>query len=187
MSNTYDVLQDAQSHLTTFRPVPTTRDAIAAIMATEGNMELAAERLFGADEDHKNKERLATILMEDASAQGDLQRVLRTLSMLQAYSTFRTVSVVVEGTLDRMDANARGRFYTHLIQSLALLTDPHESTINAHSTSLNLSMSEAVMKSLPPEIQQALKVLQEPAPSGPEGPISVHTGISEPPNAAVGE
>jgi hypothetical protein len=143
---------------------PTAQDAISAIINTEGNLDFAAERLFGHKEGVDNKARLIALITEDPSAQGDLQRILRTLAMLQAFSTFKEVSMVVGATLDKLDPNQRARFMTTLLTAINMFTDDHTQTtnINARSTSLSVAMSEQVFKSLPPDVQQAIKALQAP-------------------------
>ena len=154
----------------------TAQDALNAIVASEGDLDLAAERLFGsaplAEElvageapdtsisvAYLNKTKLIALIAEDASVQQDLQRVLRTLSMLRAFSTFNLVSTTVDGTLDNLDATNRARLMTRLLDSIAILTDDHTQTINSNERRLNVNMTEAVMKNLPPDVQQAIKAL----------------------------
>lgn len=155
---------------TQIRVLPTKRltahDAINAVVAAEGDLELAAERLFGyTTEDgsevsaYSNKTKLIALLAEDASAQQDLQRILRTLSLLRAFASFNLVSTTIDGTLEHLDANNRARLMTRLLDSIAVLTDDHTQNINTKQTNLNMNMTEALMKKLPPDIQQAVKVL----------------------------
>jgi hypothetical protein len=142
----------------------TAQDALQAVIAAEGNMYLAAERLFGIeDSPAEQKARLVKLIAEDPTAQQELQRTLRTLSLVEAFSTFMDVSAVVKGTLDQLDAPGRAKLMKQLLDSMSILTDDHTQTVNSNQTRLNLSLTEAVYKQLPPDIQQALKALQEPA------------------------
>lgn len=150
---------------------PSTQDAIAAIVSTEGNMELAAERLFGPvavrpsdpgwGKPHP-KSRLTALLTADPTTSQELQRILRTLSLIQAFSTFQLTAVAVEGSLDRLSAEARVKLYKQLLDSIATLTDDHTATVNANNTSLNLSLSEAVIRSLPADVLESLSMLNTP-------------------------
>lgn len=186
----------------------TSQDAINAVVASEGDLDLAAERLFGfspldgngagsnsTDEGigsaYGNKTKLIALLAEDASAQQDLQRILRTLSLLKAFSTFNNVSVTVDGTLDTMDGNQRARLMTKLLDTIAILTDDHTQTLNSNQTRLNLNMTEAVMKNLPPDVQQAIKMLSVGSNEGELSNTDTETFEADwslgnpPPNAAV--
>lgn len=179
---------------------PTATDAISQVLLAEGDLNLAAERLFGYQEGGRAKAQLIALLAEDPSTQQDLQRMLRTLAMLQAFQTFKDTALVVSETLDRIDANARATFMNRLAQTIAVLTDDHTTTSNTNSTSLSVSLTEQVMKSLSPDVQQAIRALQAPVDVPNESPevdqvLQGQWGIVEgdlpglgdpPPNAAVG-
>jgi hypothetical protein len=138
----------------------TAQDAISAIVAAEGNLDLAAERLFGFEEGTNSRAQLIALLAEDPTAHANLQRTLRTLSLMEAFATFKEVALSVRGTLDTLEPHARSRLLKQLLDSIAILTDDHTQNINSQSTRLNLSLTEAVYKSLPPDVQQALKVIE---------------------------
>jgi hypothetical protein len=78
----------------------TAQDAISAIVAAEGNLDLAAERLFGFEEGTNSRAQLIALLAEDPTAHANLQRTLRTLSLMEAFATFKEVALSVRGTLD---------------------------------------------------------------------------------------
>jgi hypothetical protein len=165
---------------------PTGEEAVSAILAAEGDLDLAGERLYGPCETPgANKARLQRLIGEDPDLSKTLHRSLRTIALLQAFSTFKATAVAVENTLDKMDANQRARFMNMLLQSMTVLTDDHTQTINSTSqhTALNLSLTEAVFKELPPDIQQALKVINS---GGPPEVIDQWSLGEPPPNAATG-
>lgn len=186
----------------------TSQDAINAVVAAEGDLDLAAERLFGytptsaasaasalvGDDEpatplsYTNKTKLVALLAEDPSTQQDLQRILRTLSMLKAFSTFNLVATTVDGTLDNMNANERAKFMKNLLDSLAVLTDDHTQTVNSNNTNLNVGLTEAVMKNLSPDVREAIKVLTagEGNGNGNNETIEAEWSLGDaPPNAAV--
>lgn len=171
------------------RDEPSTQEAIDAVINAEGDLDLAAERLYGYHEGQNLKTRLVALLSRDKTATSDLQRALRTLTMLQTFQSLKLTGVVVDASLEKLDAEARTRFYTALITALQSLTDDKTQTINANSTStsLSMSMSEQVFKDLPPAVQQALKVLQSKAASDASAPDREFSLGDPPPNAALGE
>lgn len=177
----------------------TSHDAINAVVAAEGDLDLAAERLFGFTdsggdgESYNNKTKLIALLAEDAAAQQDLQRILRTLSMLKAFSTFNVVAMTVDGTLENLSADSRSKLMVKLLDMLSVLTDDHTQTLNSNQTRLNLNMTEAVMKQLPPDIQQAVKMLsvgsnEDEAGFGSEDIVDADWSLGDPPpNVAVAD
>jgi len=168
---------------------PTAQDAISALVTAEGDLDLAAELLFGRwdpkSEGPPPKARLIAIIAEDPTAQQDLQKQLRTLTLLQTFNTTRLVGVTVEGALDKLPGSDRAKLYTSLLSVLASLTDEHSTSFNANIQSTSLNVSEQIFRQLPPEIRENLKVLMAAPPELPdqrgEVPISSMDGSLNPP------
>lgn len=177
---------------------PSAQDAIAYIVGAEGDLDLAAERLFGVTSPANPYPRaqLITLVAEDPNSAELLASKLRTLTILQAFNSVRLVGATVDGSLDRLTASDRSKLYTSLLSIISGLTDEHSTNINANinSNSTSLSLTEHVMSKLPPNIQEAMKVLMLPSSGGqPTNGVvhdvevqDTHSGLgNSPPNAAV--
>jgi hypothetical protein len=181
---------------------PTALDCIAAIVAAEGDLDLATERLFGYHSPQADRARLIATIADDPPSVGILKENLRTLAMLQAYQSMRSVGIAVDGTLQNQSPHDLIKLYTNLMGILATFTDDHKSTIEGNFSSLNLT-ADVVLSKFPKDVQDAIKVLLVPEPLEPTSHLNPnqpytngttqiieHQGRSlgdPPPNAARGD
>lgn len=137
------------------------QDAVDALIAADGNLHLAAERL------HVPHSTLVASIAADPSAQASLNAQLRALTTLHTFDTLRLAKVIVEQQMAEMDPADFARFYTQLVQQVSSLTDPHETT-------QNVNITEVVLKMLPPDAREAL--LKLVSPGGADGPPALGVG-----------
>lgn len=141
---------------------PTAQDAVREIIKAEGDLDLAGERLFGPKPLHPDRNylparaRLVMLVAEDPQAVADLQKHLRTLTLLQAYQSARLVGISVDGSIQNQKPEDLVRLYNVLLTNVATLTDDHTQTQNLNA---QLSVGDALMANLPPEIKEALRVV----------------------------
>jgi hypothetical protein len=151
---------------------PSALDCIAAIVAAEGDLDLATERLFGYHNPQADRARLIATIADDPPAVGILKENLRTLAMLQAFQSVRAVGIAVDGTLQNQSPHDLIKLYTNLMGILATFTDDHKSTIEGNFSSLNLT-ADVVLNQFPKDVQDAIKVLL--APNDPTTPTTPQT------------
>lgn len=129
--------------------------AVDALIAAEGNMHLAAERL------QVPQHVLVASIAQDPTAQASLNSQLRALATLHTFDTLRAAKVLVESMMVDMEPADFAKFYNSLVQQVATLTDSHESTHN-------INVTEVMMKMLPPHVRDAFtRIIESPAPDAP--------------------
>jgi hypothetical protein len=183
----------------TWRDNPTSLDAIGAIITAEGNIDLAAEMLFGIPikgQIHP-KAQLIAVIAADPSATQELQHQLRTLATLQTFQSMQRVGFVVEGSLTIQEPADLIKLYTQLLSLVATFTDDHTQQVNANVQSTSLNLTEVVLRQLPPEVREALKVLSTgdnddsssplPALRPNPSPFTPYTPPLEPPALGQGQ
>lgn len=157
-------------------PGPSPTECIQAIVAAEGDLHIAAERLFGREDPRQPNTKRALLIATIASdppSVGILKENLRTLAMLQAFSSASAVGVAVNGTLENQSPHDLIKLYTSLMGILATFTDDHKSTIEGNFQSLSLT-ADVVLSKFPKDVQDAIKVLLQP-----EAPPDSHSNVIE--------
>lgn len=129
---------------------------VDALVAAEGNSNLAAERL------HITPQVLVASIAQDPSAQASLNSQLRTLTTLMTFDTMRLAQAVVGEMMSNMEPGEFAKFFTDLTRQVTALTDSHETT-------QNINVSEVALKMLPPHVRAAVLAFAQPfgPPTGP--------------------
>lgn len=130
----------------TYSPI-TSKDALAAVIAAQGNIELAAEL------SKVPKELIIATLVSDENNAQKLNQVLRTFSMLKLFSTMDELQLQVKDEL--ASGQLKGRDVAKAFSDVATLL---VSLTNAPAQT-NINVFETAMRTLPPHVQTALQVL----------------------------
>lgn len=116
---------------------------VDALVAAEGNMNLAAERLG------VKQHTLVASIAADPTAQSNLNAQLRALTTLHTFDSLRLAKVLIGDMMAEMEPDTFAKFYVQLVQQVGTLTDDKTST-------QNINITEVVMKMLPPNARDAL-------------------------------
>lgn len=141
--------------------IVTTEEAIAAVVNAEGDMDLAAEMLFGPAPRRlppgqlPNKSRLIAILARDVNAWHVLQRQLRVLTLVSTFTMSREIDVVLSGMLSAglLSSMELVRLKNTVSTNLTTLTDDKLSVIEHRDS------REALWDELPASVREAMKVV----------------------------
>lgn len=130
-------------------PIHSSQTSLQAIVAAEGNLALAAELL------NTTPSTLVASLVLDTNKYDVLQKYLRTLSLIRAFTMLDNLHSAMTSSLAAGDLNARevARAYdstAHLLERMTSASD---------HASANVNVFETVMKTLPPHVQAALAKL----------------------------
>jgi len=141
--------------------IVTTEEAISAVVNAEGDMDLAAEMLFGPAPRRlppgqlPNKSRLIAILARDINAWHVLQRQLRVLTLVSTFTMSREIDVVLSGMLSAglLSSMELVRLKNTVSTNLTTLTDDKLSVIEHRDS------REALWDELPASVREAMKVV----------------------------
>jgi len=128
--------------LSVLSTVPTAQDALTALISSEGNIALAAERLR-CQPAHLIQSLTTGIPFSE------LQNTFRTLMSIHLYQSIMTTSRVYEAVLVDLDPIKVASTYTTLLNLLASITQNQVAPVN-------INLQETVLKLLPPEIRQTV-------------------------------
>lgn len=133
----------------------TSRDAIAELVLANGDLALAAERLYGSS---SAANRLVALIAGDMSAPAMLSAQMRTLATINMFATLNKVQAELNDKVSLLDPYDLSKTYTAILDKVLAATDNHESTSN-------ININEVVMSILPPEAREALKQLVADQPT----------------------
>lgn len=147
--------QGAASHAIEPHGELTSREAIGALVLANGDLALAAERLYGTA---TAASRLVALIASDMSAPAMLAAQMRTLATVNMFATLNKVQRELDGKISLMEPYDLSKTYTAILDKVLAATDNHEST-------QNINMTEVVLSILPPEAREALKQLVSDSPA----------------------
>lgn len=131
--------------------------AVDALIGANGDADLAAERL------HVPKQVLIAAIAADPLAHDSLAKQLRTLALLGTYEMLDLSRVAYTASIPELEPKQLARTVIALAALVAQLTDTHTQTSNVNIT-------EVVLRMLPPDAREALKLLaQNPNPTIDQG------------------
>lgn len=131
------------------------RDAIAELVLANGDLNLAAERLYGTA---TAAPRLVALIAGDMSAPAMLAAQMRTLATINMFATLNKVQAELDGRIGNMEPYELSKTYTTILDKVLQATDNHEST-------QNINVQEVILSILPPEAREALKQLVSDSPA----------------------
>lgn len=123
---------------------PSAERCIAALVAANGNVRLAAERLNVSEAD------LKTIISEDPANIEILGQQIRVHTMLQTFELAGKSLYLLAGTLDKLDTYDLSKHSMNLLNMIEKFT-------NSQTTTQNINVNNELLKALPPEIREAVK------------------------------
>lgn len=133
----------------------TTEQALDAYVQADGNVHLAAERLFSV----KVPNRLTLFMDLLAQDHVGLQRILRTRLILNMYTVFEASQVHLTQSLAMMEGEDIAKTFIGLANTLEKLT------ANQSNANVNINIHEYMMRMLPPEAREAFQILTAPPES----------------------
>lgn len=153
-------IDDNRSPFTSDSSIPqnvnqiTTEQALDAYVQADGNVHLAAERLFSV----RVPNRLTLFMDLLAQDHVGLQRILRTRLILNMYTVFEASQVHLTQSLAMMEGEDIAKTFIGLANTLEKLT------ANA-APNVNINIHEYMMRMLPPEAREAFQILTAPPES----------------------
>src|SRR5262245_16135048 len=118
------------------------RAALQAIVAAQGNIEVAAEIL------HTSPSALIAAIVVDENNYDTLQKYLRTFSLIRSFTLLDSLHTAL--TSELAEGSLRGREIAKAYTDTAALVDR---LTDNHTTTTNVNVFETVMKTLPPRVQ----------------------------------
>jgi hypothetical protein len=132
---------------------PTAERCIAALVAARGNGRLAAERIGLLTETGVGDEvELQLIIADDPNNIDILTQQIRTHTVLQTFELLGKSMLLLSAQLGQLDSYDLSKHTNSLIQLMERLTDSKETT-------QNINVNETLLKSLPGEVREYVKVL----------------------------
>lgn len=129
-------------------PIIASKSALQAIVAAQGDLNVAAELL------HTSPHALVAALVLDENNYDQLTKYLRMFSLIKTFTLLDSLQTSV--TEELTQGNLRGKDVTKAFTDTVLIV---ERLTNDHTTTSNINVFETAMKSLPPHVQTALQVL----------------------------
>lgn len=130
--------------------LPTKEKALETYIQTQGNIQLAAERLS------LSEAALISLLSQDPAA---LQNVVRTSLLITVFSSIHKVQFMLEQRLQHLEPADLAKTYTSLVTQVANLTAAAPPSPLIQNTQINVS--ETVYNELPPQAREALRLLNQ--------------------------
>jgi hypothetical protein len=132
---------------------PTAERCIAALVAARGNGRLAAERVgLLTDTGVGDEVELQLIIADDPNNIDILTQQIRTHTVLQTFELLGKSMLLLSAQLGQLDAYDLSKHTNTLLQVIERLTDKNETT-------QNINVNETLLKSLPGEVREYVKVL----------------------------
>lgn len=130
---------------------PNAQPYLAMLMTCDGNLNLAAERLA------ITASQLIMEIARDPEAQPLFDRYLRLYASLKAFQSLADSQAQLHFTIHELTAPVAARHFTTLLTVIENFTKRTPPT----STSTTLNLFESALKHLPPEVSDALRVLNQ--------------------------
>ncbi len=143
--------QPAQAVYSTVPYQVTTEQALDAYIKADGNVHLAAERCYG------NNHSVAAYMDLLSQDYISLQRLLRTRTLLNLFTTYETAQKAMATALPLMENDDLAKTYVGIVGILEKMT--------SQSQNVSINIHEYMMRQLPPEVRDALSILTAPPES----------------------
>ena len=136
----------ATTHLADITP----EIAISALVASEGNRRLAAERLSKQLQIHITPSNLSSIITGDPLGFESVAAQLRLSALLQTYDLLSKLMLVLNETIGDLSPKELSTTTSNILNIFNSLTS------SSQALTANVNVTEVVLKMLPPEAREAV-------------------------------
>lgn len=159
-------------NLTNTRSLLSAQDAVAVLVACNGNAELAAARAGRALGKDISKELLLAAIASDPTSMALMQQQFKLLTMLQAFDAFRLIHKQFTEKIPDLSAKDSAKAYSDMLNQINGLTSgPAPQMPDPFST---------IMRTLPPEVAAAVDFFMK-HPRDASAEAAAKSGTPEPP------